>query len=295
MEHYDIPEYWSTIGSLIYMSIGTQPDISFAVQHLSQFMSNPAPAHWTAVKQVFWFLNSTCSLGILYHKGGEVEPLAYSDADWGSDVNNHKSISGYIFQMSAGPISWQSKKRPTIALSSMEAKYMAKSLATQQTIWLWSLTAKLSIPYSRPTTVPFLIFQPSHITDPLSMAEISYFSQVMLRVATGQKCHSISILVYFSTGIFFLYKMNKMQLLGLIILLSSIICIIMMPEVIDIKAVGLFTAGRCWILGGKQGLMLNGLLKCYSQKQPARLGTVKLVKWLKKNSHFQLEDEPLLS
>ena len=131
-------------------------------------------------------------------------------------------------------------------------------------------------------TVPFPIVQPSHITDPLSMAEISYFSQVMLRVATGQKCHSISIfsiLVYFSTGIFFLYKMNKMQLLGLIILLSSIICIIMMPEVIDIKAVGLFTAGRCWILGGKQGLMLNGLLKYYSQKQPARLGTVKLVKW----------------
>ena len=53
MEHYDIPEYWSTIGSLIYMAIGTQLDISFAVQHLSQFMSNPAPAHWIAVKQVF--------------------------------------------------------------------------------------------------------------------------------------------------------------------------------------------------------------------------------------------------
>ena len=33
----------------------------------------------------------------------------------------------------------------------MEAEYMAESLATQQIIWLWSLTAKLGIPYSGPT------------------------------------------------------------------------------------------------------------------------------------------------
>ena len=53
MEHYDIPDYRSAISSLMYMAIGTRPDISFAVQHLSQFMSNPAPAHWMAVKRVF--------------------------------------------------------------------------------------------------------------------------------------------------------------------------------------------------------------------------------------------------
>ena len=51
-ENYDIPNYRSAIGSLMYAAIGTRPDISFAVQHLSQFMSNPGPAHWTAVKRV---------------------------------------------------------------------------------------------------------------------------------------------------------------------------------------------------------------------------------------------------
>ena len=55
--------------------------------------------------------------------------------------------------MSAGPISWQSKKQPTIALSSMEAEYMTKCLATQQIIWLQSFTAELGIPYSGPTTL----------------------------------------------------------------------------------------------------------------------------------------------
>jgi hypothetical protein len=53
--------------------------------------------------------------------------------------------------MAGGLISWQSKKQPTVTLSSMEAKYMAESLATWQVIWLWTLTAKLGIPYSGPT------------------------------------------------------------------------------------------------------------------------------------------------
>ena len=65
-EHHDIPEYHSAIGSLMYAAIRTRPDISFAVQTLSQFMSNPGPAHWTAVKHVFRYLNGTRELGIIY-------------------------------------------------------------------------------------------------------------------------------------------------------------------------------------------------------------------------------------
>ena len=116
-------------------------------------MSNPGPAHWSAVKHIFWYLNGTRNLGIIYRKEGEVEPLAYSDADWGANVNDRKSISGYIFQMANGPMSWQLKKQPTVALSSMEAEYMAKSLATRQVIWLRTLTAELGIPYSGSTTL----------------------------------------------------------------------------------------------------------------------------------------------
>jgi hypothetical protein len=150
-EHHDILDYRSAIRLLMYAAVGTRPDISYAVQTLSQFLSNPGPAHWTAVKRIFRYLNGMRDLGIIYRKGGEVEPLAYSDADWGSNTNDRKSISGYIFQMAGAPISWQSKKQPTVVLSSMEAEYMAESLATCQIIWLRTLTSKLGIPYSGPT------------------------------------------------------------------------------------------------------------------------------------------------
>src|SRR4029453_18521445 len=79
-EKYDILDYWSAIGSLMYAAVGTRPDIAFAVQALSQFLNNPGPTHWTAVKHVFRYLNGTRNLGIVYRKGGEVEPLAYTDA-----------------------------------------------------------------------------------------------------------------------------------------------------------------------------------------------------------------------
>src|ERR1700678_3451436 len=145
-EHHDIPEYGAAIGSLMYAAIGTRPDIAFAVQTLSQFTSNPNPTHWTAVKRVFRYLNGSRDLGIIYRTGGAIEPYAYSDADWGSNQNDRKSISGNVFMMAGGPIFWTSKKQPTIALSSMEAEYMATSLITRSAIWLRTLFAKLGIP-----------------------------------------------------------------------------------------------------------------------------------------------------
>ena len=45
--------YQEAIGSLMYASVGTRPDISFAVSTLSQFLDNPGQAHWEAVKRVF--------------------------------------------------------------------------------------------------------------------------------------------------------------------------------------------------------------------------------------------------
>jgi hypothetical protein len=56
-EYHDIPDYQSAIGLLMYAAVGMQPDISYAVQTPSQFLSNPGPAHWMAVKHIFWYLN----------------------------------------------------------------------------------------------------------------------------------------------------------------------------------------------------------------------------------------------
>ena len=150
-EKHDIPEYMNAIGSLMYAAMGTRPDIAFAVQHLSQFSVNPGPAHWTAVKRVFRYLQGTQNLGIVYTEEGNNDPIGYADADWGSNAIDRKSISGYTFLVSGGPISWRSKKQPTVALSTMEAEYMATSLATREAIWLRHLFDELGITLTSPT------------------------------------------------------------------------------------------------------------------------------------------------
>ena len=62
--------------------------------------------------------------------------VGYSDADWGSDLDERKSMTGYAFLLSNGAITWSSKKHPYIALSTMEAEYIACSVAVQEAVWL---------------------------------------------------------------------------------------------------------------------------------------------------------------
>ena len=46
-------DYAQLIGSLMYLALATCPDISYAVNRLAQFTSNPKAIHWTAVKRIF--------------------------------------------------------------------------------------------------------------------------------------------------------------------------------------------------------------------------------------------------
>ena len=152
-ESHAIPEYGAAIGSLIYAAIGTRPDIAYAVQSLSQFTNNPSPEHWTAVKRVFRYLNGTQDLGIIYKKMPTINLDGYTDADWGSNPVDRKSISGYTFLIGDGPVTWTSKKQQTVALSSMEAEYMAASLATREAMWLRTLLKELGFELEGPTTL----------------------------------------------------------------------------------------------------------------------------------------------
>ncbi|KAL5824955.1 hypothetical protein ACOSQ3_021018 [Xanthoceras sorbifolium] len=55
--------YRSVIGALQYLT-DTRPDISFAVNRLSQFLSSPNDTHWQACKRILWlgFSVQTCCL-----------------------------------------------------------------------------------------------------------------------------------------------------------------------------------------------------------------------------------------
>ncbi|KAF7371927.1 polyprotein [Mycena venus] len=142
--------YLSSLGKLMYLAVGTRPDLAYAVQHLSQFSQRPAAEHMSALKHVFRYLRGTYSLGILFRGNGDIK--IYCDADWANDIADRRSISGYVSFFGSAPISWSSRKQPTVALSTMEAEYMALAKTTCEVLWLRELASELGLTPDGPTS-----------------------------------------------------------------------------------------------------------------------------------------------
>ena len=137
--------YQMIIGLLMYVAITTWPDISFSVQQLSQYMSNPGKQHWEATKQVLCYLKGTSNYSLILWGKEPVHLMGYMDSDWANDPNQHCSISGYLFTLGGGAVSWSSKKQQTVVVLSCEAEYMAASHCTKEALWLRSLLDSLRI------------------------------------------------------------------------------------------------------------------------------------------------------
>ena len=147
--------YTMLIGLLMYLAIGTCPDIAYSVQRLAQFTQNPKPVHWTTVKRIFRYLKGMRTLGLTYGGPEDLnneELNIYCDADWASDVDR-KSISGYVITLAGGAVVWSSKKQSTVALSTAEAEYVAATHCAKQVIWHRSLLNKVGIPLPSTSTI----------------------------------------------------------------------------------------------------------------------------------------------
>ncbi|XP_063800307.1 uncharacterized protein LOC134968742 [Pseudophryne corroboree] len=123
-EMKEIP-YQNAVGSLMYASIGTCPNITHAVNWASHFAINPGKQHWIAVKRILRYLKGTSSLKLEFIKAKDSSLKLFCDANWGSDEDVRPSYTGYLFVLAGTAVSWASRKQPTFAHSTTEVQYMA--------------------------------------------------------------------------------------------------------------------------------------------------------------------------
>ncbi|KAA6409398.1 MAG: hypothetical protein FRX48_06951 [Lasallia pustulata] len=145
--------YQSMLGSIIYIMLQTQPDIAYAVSKLSQYSSKPNEKHLQALKLILWYLSGTKDLGLTFNGKGKVEITGWTNSSWGCNIDNGKSISGYIFQLYGGSVSWSSQKQVTVAKSTCKAEYMGQSDAASEAVWICGLLEDLGLFPNRPTTL----------------------------------------------------------------------------------------------------------------------------------------------
>jgi hypothetical protein len=141
--------YVSAIDSLMYAMVCTRLDIGYADGVLSKYMLKPWKEHWTKIKRVFRYLGGTTSYGLCYQGGPYLDIVldihGFVDVDWVGDLDHRRSISGYVFNLFGGAISWMRKRQFVVTLSTTEAKYMATTHAIKEAVWLQRLCSGIGL------------------------------------------------------------------------------------------------------------------------------------------------------
>ena len=147
-------DYNSVTGSLLYAAIATRPDISYAVNYVCRYMSCPENNNFEDVANILRYLKTNDNLGLVYkNNNNNIDLIAYSDADWGSDTTDRKSISGYVIYLGGNLISWSTQKQSIVALSTQHAEYIALSELCKEITWINNLLEEINLKLDKPTLV----------------------------------------------------------------------------------------------------------------------------------------------
>ncbi|CAI7888071.1 unnamed protein product [Closterium sp. NIES-54] len=133
--------FHSLVGSLMYATVNTRPDVAFATGQLARVVQCPNEEQLAAGMRVAKYLGQTPTVGLQYsaaaqrrQKGADgVEPgrlflTAFSDDSFSSEPEDMTSVGGFICCVGGGPTAWESKKQVDQALSSVESEYRLSSV-----------------------------------------------------------------------------------------------------------------------------------------------------------------------
>ncbi|KAJ8765724.1 hypothetical protein K2173_014846 [Erythroxylum novogranatense] len=144
--------YRRCIGALQYACL-TRPDLAYAVNKLSQYMSAPTDIHWQACKRVLRYVKDTLNQGLLLVPSSTTSLQVFTDADWAGDQSDRRSTNGFAAYLGKNLISWTSKKQHTVARSSTEAEYRSVANAAAEIIWLQSLLREIGHTVRQPVVI----------------------------------------------------------------------------------------------------------------------------------------------
>ena len=128
------------MGSLIYLTL-TRPNIYDVVGVVSRYMQHPKKPHLEAIRRILRYVKDTMDYGLLYKKGDDCKLVSYCDADYVKDHDTQllDMCSSLVQEQYPGAVK-------AVSLSTTEAEYRARAMATQESTWLLQLMKDLNQP-----------------------------------------------------------------------------------------------------------------------------------------------------
>jgi hypothetical protein len=142
--------YASVVGMLLYLG-HSRPDISFATHQCARYTHSPKQSHEDALKRIGRYLKGSLKQGLQMNPSKTLKIDCYPDADFAGlwtrddkqDPHCVRSRTGYVICLSDCPVLWKSKLQTEIALSTMEAEYIALSTSCRDLFPLIDITNEL--------------------------------------------------------------------------------------------------------------------------------------------------------
>ena len=137
--------YQEAIGCLNWVTLGTRFDAAYVSGQLSQHCSAPTIRNWNGVLHLMRYLMGTRDLRLTFGGtgGSSLNLQGFCDADYAGDRITRRSVTGHLFLLNGGLVSWASVKQRCVATSTAEAEYIALAEASKQGQWLRSLLKEL--------------------------------------------------------------------------------------------------------------------------------------------------------
>lgn len=129
------------VGSLMYQTNQTRPDVAYAVRKLARRMYSPTEEDWRAAKGVLRYLKGAGDMGIVYGKGARME--GWVDSEFAGDRDTRNSTTGFLFTLHGRSISWRSRMQRLVATLTAAAEYVAAAQAVKDSLWLRRVVADL--------------------------------------------------------------------------------------------------------------------------------------------------------
>ena len=121
----DVELYRSIVGSLLYLSNNSRPDLAYVVGILCRFSDRPGKIHLETAKRVLRFAKSTINTTLIYRAGGERKVVVMADADFARDPLESISVSGVASFVGENLVGWSSFKQNRVAQATCEAEVLS--------------------------------------------------------------------------------------------------------------------------------------------------------------------------